>query len=247
MATSIDEEGEVFQDFDSDASDVDDDVDWSFTDGESASVLQLMGGADSTKKSQCGGMAAVNDTPKTTDPRRMEDCNNSIVEAPVVSSSDEDLLAELFPEKQPEPTEKSTADEVNSPAKECEVEWALMALEEHEQLEHRSQSTAADSDADFVSLFEEMYGGDTSITLSTPSPSKEFDNCRQERIDSKKFNEKEKVVIDSDDFCSTSKTAVETNDKVPHETLEMLRLVCKKVIEVGVYCVSHYFVLLHES
>lgn len=36
-------EADVFQDFDSDASDVDDDVDWNFTDGESASALQLMG------------------------------------------------------------------------------------------------------------------------------------------------------------------------------------------------------------
>ncbi|KAE9341743.1 hypothetical protein PF008_g10486 [Phytophthora fragariae] len=234
MATSNGEDGEVFQDFESDASDVDDDVDWNFTDGESASVLQLMGGADSTKKSQCGGTDVISHSVpvKTTDPPRMEDCNNSIVEVSVVSSSDEDLLAELFPEIQPEPTKKSTADEVNSPAKECEVEWALMALEEHEQLEQRSQSTtAANADADFVSLFEEMYGGDTSNALSTPSLPKELENCRQNRIDSKQFVEKEKVVIDSDGVCSTSKTAAEINGKVPSEALEMLRLVYKKVME----------------
>lgn len=161
----------------------------------------------------------------TTDPLRSEDCStdSSIVDAPVTSSSDEDLLAELFPEVKLESTQKS---EVKSHAKECEVEWALMALEEHEQ---RSPcATAANADAAFVSLFEEMYGSDTTITLSTPPPPTKPTGPRQESFRLLSNEKMETAVSDDDEVCSTPNLVEGIDGKIHPEALEMLRLVHQK-------------------
>lgn len=243
MATQVDEDSEVFQDFNSDTSDFDDDVDWNFTDGESASILQLMGGPDSIKKTQLDGTL---DVPLSTPVEHASTASNvakgseniTINAARVATGgcSDDELLDELFPKtKQELPTKvekqlELQGEEGYDRSKECEVEWALMALEEHEQLGRQSRSTSpARGDTGFVSLFEEMYGGDTAIALSTPSPPAKLNQGRQESFGSKHPDEKE--AMEDEEVCSPPIT----DEKLPVEILDMLRLIYKKAIEVSVH------------
>ncbi|GMF42628.1 unnamed protein product [Phytophthora fragariaefolia] len=236
METSKHDESEVFQDFDSDGSDIGDDADWSFTDGESDSVLQLMGGVDSIKKTHSGGtdVNPLSDaTTSLSDISRNEDHNTEKSGNPArISSSDEDLLAELFPETKPMTTEKPIPEnEEPCRTKECEVEWALMALEEHEQRGQQSQSTTASTtgeDIDFVKLFDEMYGADTSITLSTSSTPAKPEDHRQIRFDTKQSDHKD---LSPGDICITPRNAMKFNEKFSIEGFEMMELVLKKIME----------------
>ncbi|KAG7378778.1 hypothetical protein PHYPSEUDO_009504 [Phytophthora pseudosyringae] len=232
----MDESDEVFQDFGSDDSDFDDDVDWHFTDGESASILQLMGGAESTKKPQRVGIATapsspmIEDAPVASNVAKYAVCiTTDAVKAP---TSEEKLLDKPFPEAKPEFTtkvEKSAALQVEEElkrTKECEVEWALMALEEHDQMGRQSRSASpTKGDADFVSLFEEMYGGGTAIVLSTPSPVKAKLNERQQQqtLNSKESDEQEVVNVHE---MMSSPEGVE--EMLPAGILDMLQLVYKK-------------------
>ncbi|KUF99599.1 Lysophospholipid acyltransferase [Phytophthora nicotianae] len=215
----MDEDREVFQDFSSDDSDFDDDVDWSFTDRESASVLQLMGGADSTKKPQRAGTAAISpstvikNTSATSSVPTGGDCITSgAVKGP---SSDQKLLDELFPKTKTQlmSTAEIPIGEEQVRNKECEFEWALMALEEHES---RSVSPVKGA-ADFASLFEEMYGGDTAIELSTPS---KLEDDPLEKADSKQPV--------NDGIPSSPKAAESDEDTLPAEVFNMLQLVYTK-------------------
>ncbi|ETP29234.1 hypothetical protein F442_21602 [Phytophthora nicotianae P10297] len=215
----MDEDREVFQDFSSDDSDFDDDVDWSFTDRESASVLQLMGGADSTKKPQRAGTAAISpstvikNTSATSSVPTGGDCITSgAVKGP---SSDQKLLDELFPKTKTQlmSTAEIPIGEEQVRNKECEFEWALMALEEHES---RSVSPVKGA-ADFASLFEEMYGGDTAIELSTPS---KLEDDPLEKADSKQPV--------NDGIPSSPKAAESDEDTLPAEIFNMLQLVYTK-------------------
>ncbi|KAG7397581.1 hypothetical protein PHYBOEH_000514 [Phytophthora boehmeriae] len=158
------DESDVFEDCGSDFEE--DEGDWAFTDGASASVLQLIGGASPARSAAAeqqppAGQGESKSTQQTADDKH----------------SDDDLLNELFPEKNIETTDElkqRQSDGGDRRASECEVEWALMALEEHDQLgRSRSEATTPRDGNDPASLFEEMYGGDTVIALSTPPhPSK---------------------------------------------------------------------------
>ncbi|KAG3154984.1 hypothetical protein PI124_g11133 [Phytophthora idaei] len=227
----MDDDSEVFQDFGSDGSNFDDDVDWNFTDGESASVLQLMGGADSSKKAQMTGTAAISPSTVAEDTSPASNMPTGADYIPTkavkVSSFDEELLDELFPETNPEGTKKEKRlaelpiEEEHRRNKECEFEWALMALEEHEQLGRQSRSVSPDKgDADFVSLFEEIYGGDTAIELSTPS---KLGGRPQDNINSKQPDE-----LDVDDVTSSPKVTEGIEGMLSAEILNMYQLVYKK-------------------
>ncbi|KAG1710303.1 hypothetical protein DVH05_017307 [Phytophthora capsici] len=216
---------EEFQDFGSDCSDFDDDVDWSFTDGESASILQLLGGSDSAQKQKVGEKTSSGNLSAHEDNSSLSTVNGTeAMKAPI---SDEELLDELFPQSKPEPADNVDKPEPSS-SKECEVEWALMALEEHEQLGRQSRSVSpTKGDADFVSLFEEMYGGDAAIELSTPSPRAKLDKKRQDcgnTHDEEQFGD--------------SVSSKDVKGKLPDEFLDMVRQIHKKAIEVmQFYCV----------
>ncbi|POM73373.1 Hypothetical protein PHPALM_9788 [Phytophthora palmivora] len=234
----MDEDNDVFQDFDSDASDFDDNVDLDFTDGESASILQLMSGADSTKKAQSQRIGA---TPlsgvvhNNSSPSNMSKNVSKILaaNAPKVQaggSFDGELLDEAFPESKLEITIKPTeqrVDVAHSRNKECEVEWALMALEEHEQL---GRQLPAKADVDFLKLFEEMYGGDTAITLSTPSPPAKREGGEQGSFSASQSIENQDAVAGN---VSSSPQITETSDEmIPAEILDMLQSIYRKAIEL---------------
>jgi hypothetical protein len=234
-----------FQDFSSDASDFDDDVDWSFTDGESARILHLMGEASSAKKAtQVVGIdavplpIAVNSTATTAaEPNAAVCMPADAEEAPAGAFADEELLNELFPEMRSEfvtrgekPVELHAKDDERGRGKECEVEWALMALEEHAQLGQKTWSTSSASGDTDLSLFEEMYGGDTVLALSTPSPPADHSEGRQ-RVSKQ---EDVRSTAKDDDVGLAPKIVDETDERLSAEVLDMLRVVYTSVTEVGV-------------
>ncbi|GMF20049.1 unnamed protein product [Phytophthora lilii] len=235
----MDEGGELFQDFSSDASDFDDDVDWSFTDGESASVLHLMGEARSIKKKGFGAADVVMPSSVALDASVAADAPKA--DGYVTSDvskvcSDEELLDELFPETKSGPTptvDKPTELQVGEEqcqTKECEVEWALMALEEHEQLGQQSRSSiTASNDNEFVSLFEEMYGSDAAIELSTPSP------LAGSKAGGRKWENTGTTTTtcpESANACISSDISGNITDKVA--PLDMAQLVYQKIVEVSI-------------
>ncbi|OWZ21548.1 hypothetical protein PHMEG_0003884 [Phytophthora megakarya] len=223
----MDEDNDVFQDFDSDASDFDDDVDLDFTDGESASVLQLMGGADSIKKTNSGGLTATSlptvvydtETPSNTVKR------NVVGASKVSTFSDEELLGELFPNPKTristnlgEPT--LYVDEAHTFSKECEVDWTE-DLREHDH-HGRPPANDAKGGTDFLTLFEEMYGDNTAISLSTPSPTKR-DGDRHNMLNAKQSDGKQ--VADISDVISSSTVPERLDDLLPAEIRYMLQKV----------------------
>ncbi|POM71046.1 Hypothetical protein PHPALM_12439 [Phytophthora palmivora] len=236
----MDEDNDVFQDFDSDASDFDDNVDLDFTDGESASILQLMSGADSTKKTQSQRIGAIplsGVVHNNSSPSNMSKNVSSILaaNAPKVQaggSFDGELLVEPFPESKLEITIKPTeqrVDVAHSRNKECEVEWALMALEEHEQL---GRQLPAKADVDFLKLFEEMYGGDTAITLSTPSPPAKREGGDPQGIFSANQSIENQDAVASNVSSSPQITEI-SDEMIPAEILDMLQSIYRKVIEMN--------------
>ncbi|KAK1946487.1 hypothetical protein P3T76_002040 [Phytophthora citrophthora] len=188
---------------------------------------KLMGGSDSVQKQKVvekisSGVLSAHEhsTVNATE----------TVKAPI---SDEELLDELFPQ-----TKSESASHVDNPepslSKECEVEWALMALEEHEQLGRQSRSVSpTKGDADFVSLFEEMYGDDAAISLSTPSPQAKLDKKRQGNGNTKEAEE----VQGGDSLSSKDVEGVE--DKLPGEFFAMVQQIHKKAIELHLDFVPH--------
>uniref|UniRef100_H3GRU9 Uncharacterized protein n=1 Tax=Phytophthora ramorum TaxID=164328 RepID=H3GRU9_PHYRM len=236
----MEDESDVFQDFGSDASDFDDDVDWNFTDGESASILQLMGEANSTKSGGTDAIplsTAAKDHP--TAPKAIDPYSAKVEEVSTSGYSDEELLDELYPESKLQviaevvKTAELQNDENRSRSTECEVEWALMALEEQEQLKHQSRSASpTHGDADFVSLFEEMYGGETVIALSTPSPTAQVNPHKSGLKDFASRRADEQIVVKQDDACSSTKADNSIPGNVPADLFDMLKLIYTKTTEV---------------
>ncbi|RLN25928.1 hypothetical protein BBJ28_00013876 [Nothophytophthora sp. Chile5] len=153
------EDSDVFEDLDSDASDFADDGDVAFSDGD---VLELMAEMPPPQADH-SVRGSVSDCAATREGGQSPWTEEAAAQA-------EALLDELFPAApRPEPTSVEGLGERGSPGRssgECEVEWALVALEEHEQRGRDDPPQAQD----FVALFEELYGGDTAIALTTPSP-----------------------------------------------------------------------------